>query len=78
MLGAVTEVPGLVAVGAGRSVVVLSASTGKLISSYTEALHYPPHEPHSIFQGWFWGPISVSGTNLYAGNEDGHFRVLTP
>jgi outer membrane protein assembly factor BamB len=78
VLGAVTEVPGLVAVGAGRSVVVLSASTGKLLYSYTEALHYPPHEPHSVFQGWFWGPTSISGPNLYAGNEDGHVRVFTP
>jgi polyvinyl alcohol dehydrogenase (cytochrome) len=78
VLGAVTEVPGLVAVGAGRSVVVLSASTGKLLYSYAEALHYPPHQPHSVFQGWFWGPTSISGTNLYAGSEDGHFRVFTP
>jgi polyvinyl alcohol dehydrogenase (cytochrome) len=76
VLGAVTEVPGLVAVGAGRSVVALSATTGQMLYSYTEALHYPPHEPHSVFQSWFWGPTTISGTNLFAGNEDGHFRAF--
>ena len=40
--GAVTEVPGIVAVGAGPTVDLLSSATGKMLFSYTEAKRSSP------------------------------------
>jgi polyvinyl alcohol dehydrogenase (cytochrome) len=73
--GAVTEVPGLVAVGAGASLQVLSSSTGAALFTY--------REPAGIDTGngqgqhhFFWPPPTISGSKLIIGNEDGYFRAF--
>jgi outer membrane protein assembly factor BamB len=65
VLGAVTDAPGIVAVGSGPCLEVLSSSNGSLLYSY--------EEPGS---GWFYGPPSISGGTLLAGNSDGNLRAF--
>ena len=79
VIGAVTEVPGLVAVGAGSSVDVLSSATGKLLFSYTE--RGKTAKSSGIYGapvGWFWGPPTFAGNSLYVSNQDGHLRAFSP
>jgi len=77
--GAVTQIPGLVAVGAGRDFAVLSSTTGKTLFSYTE----PPLKRRNsgIFGAptyWFWAPPTVSGNTIIVANQDGTLRAFTP
>jgi polyvinyl alcohol dehydrogenase (cytochrome) len=79
VLGAVTEVPGLVAVGAGSNVDVLSSSTGAQLFSYAEP---KPKKPGTVAGygapvGWFWGPPTIIGNSLYAANQDGNLRAFS-
>ncbi len=78
VLGAVTEAPGLVAVGAGSRVDVLSSATGKLLFSYKErAKAIKKGGIYGAPVGWFWGPLSIAGNSLYASNQDGHLRAFS-
>ena len=73
--GAVTEVPGLLAVGAGPFLQVLSSSTGASLFTYRE----PAGPDTGNGQGqnqFFWPPPTISGTKLIIGNEDGYFRAF--
>jgi polyvinyl alcohol dehydrogenase (cytochrome) len=73
--GAVTEVPGLVAVGAGPFIQVLSSSTGASLFTY----HEPAGPDTGNGQGqnhFFWPPPTISGSKLIIGNEDGFFRAF--
>jgi outer membrane protein assembly factor BamB len=73
--GAVTEVPGLIAVGAGRYLQILSSSTGAMLFSFTE----PSGPDTKDGQGqnhYFWPPPTIVGNNLFIGNEDGNFRAF--
>jgi polyvinyl alcohol dehydrogenase (cytochrome) len=73
--GAVTEVPGLVAVGAGPFLQVLSSSTGASLFTY----HEPAGSDTGNGQGqnhFFWPPPTIAGTKLIIGNEDGYFRAF--
>ena len=77
--GALTEVPGIVAVGAGPTVELLSSSTGRVLFSYREATKPPPKGV--IFgapTGEFWSPPTIAGNTLYMANEDGSFRAFSP
>lgn len=65
VLGAVTAVPGLVVVGAGPSVVVLSSATGRVLYTWTD----PSGQQ-------FYGPASIAGGIAYAGNVDGKVVAL--
>jgi outer membrane protein assembly factor BamB len=66
VLGAVTAVPGLVVVGEGSSLVVMSAQTGKTLFVYTDT--------HN--QATFAGPASISHGMLYIGNFDGNLYAF--
>jgi polyvinyl alcohol dehydrogenase (cytochrome) len=73
--GAVTEVPGLVAVGAGPFLQVLSSTTGADLFTY----HEPAGPDTGNGQGqnhFFWPPPIISGNKLIIGNEDGYFRAF--
>jgi outer membrane protein assembly factor BamB len=54
---------GVVAVGEGNKVVVLSAATGKSLFTYTGV------RP-------FWGPPSIVGSTLYEGDMAGNLYAL--
>jgi outer membrane protein assembly factor BamB len=74
--GAVTEVTGLVAVGAGPVLQVLSSTSGTVLFSYQE----PSGPDTGNGQGqhhFFWPPPTISGSKLFIGNEDGYFRAFT-
>ncbi len=77
--GAVTQIPGLVVVGAGRDFDVLSSTTGATLFSYTE----PPlkkRKDTGIFGAptyWFWAPPTVSGNTILVANQDGTLRAFT-
>jgi polyvinyl alcohol dehydrogenase (cytochrome) len=79
VLGAVTEVPGLVVVGAGSEVEVVSSSNGATLFTYAEA---PEVKHGKALYGapvdWFWGPPTIVGNALYAANQDGTFRAFSP
>jgi len=73
--GAVTEVPGLIAVGAGRYLQILSSSTGAQLFSFTE----PSGQDTGNGQGqnyFFWPPPTIVGDDVFIGNEDGSFRAF--
>ena len=76
--GAVTTIPGLVIVGAGQSLEVLSATNGGTLFSYTEPV--PNKGGTGVVYGapkyWFWGPPTVSGSTILAGNQDGTLRAF--
>jgi len=77
--GAVTEAPGIVAVGAGPTVDLLSSATGKVLFSYTEANKSPPKGViYGAPTGEFWAPPTIAGKTLYAANQDGHLRAFSP
>ncbi len=76
--GAVTQIPGLVVVGAGRDFDVLSSTTGTTLFSYTE----PPlknRKDTGLFGAptyWFWAPPTVSGNTILVANQDGTLRAF--
>lgn len=79
VIGAVTEVPGLVAVGAGPYLDVLSSSTGARLFTYAEP---KSHQKNRGIYGapvdWFWGPPTIAGNVLYGANQDGMLRAFGP
>lgn len=78
--GALTEVPGIVAVGTGPTVDLLSSSTGQVLFSYTEATQPPPPKGvgYGAPTGEFWAPPTIAGNTLYIANQDGSFRAFSP
>ncbi|MGD0312133.1 MAG: PQQ-binding-like beta-propeller repeat protein [Acidimicrobiales bacterium] len=77
VLGAVTEVPGLVAVGAGSYVDVLSSADGAKVFSYHESISSNYLNGYGAPVGWFWAPPAIAGNSLYAGNQDGTLRSFS-
>ena len=76
--GALTQVPGLVAVGAGSTVQLLSSSTGQTLFSYTEPTKPAPKGViYGAPTGEFWSPPTIAGSSLYVANEDGSFRAFS-
>ncbi len=78
VLGAVTEAPGLVVVGAGSSLDVLSSSSGTMLYSFTE-----PETAADSGGGYgdayyFWGTPAIVGNAIYMGNQDGTLRAFSP
>ncbi len=76
--GAVTEAPGLVAVGASTFLDVLSSSTGAMLFTFDE-----PRSGHDTGNGynqpyWFWAPPTFAGNLLVIGNQDGTLRAFGP
>ncbi len=75
--GSVTEIPGLVVVGAGRALDVLSSTNGATLFSYTEPV---PNKGDAGAYGapkyWFWGPPTVTGNTILAANQDGNLRAF--
>jgi polyvinyl alcohol dehydrogenase (cytochrome) len=80
IVGAVTEVPGLVAVGSGSHVDVLSSSTGATLFSYAEPKSRKSKSKavYGAPIGWFWSPPTIAGNALYAANQDGNLRAFSP
>jgi outer membrane protein assembly factor BamB len=80
--GAVTEVPGLVAVGSGSHVDVLSSSSGATLFSYAEPKSSKSKSKSKVLYGaptgWFWAPPTIAGNALYASNQDGNLRAFSP
>ena len=79
VLGAITEVPGLVAVGAGTHADLLSSATGTQLFSYAEAkatTHTKVIYGASV--GYFWAPLTISGNYLYTSDQDGTLRAFSP
>jgi outer membrane protein assembly factor BamB len=74
--GAVTELPGLVVVGAGTDLEVLSSSNGSTLFSYTEPLSAKDGGAYGAPKYWFWGPPTVSGGYIFAANQDGTLRAF--
>src|ERR1700722_6937220 len=72
---AVTEVPGLVAVGAGPFLQVLSSSSGAALFPYHEPTG-PDTSNGQRQSHFFWAPPTLSGSKLIIGNEDGYFRAF--
>lgn len=66
VLGAVSEVPGVLAIGQGSNLTVLSASSGKHL------FHYQDTTSGSVF----YGAASISNGVLYIGNVDGHLYAF--
>lgn len=65
VLGAVTVTSGgVVAVGEGNNITLVSAATGASLFTYTGA-------------GTFWGPASITGDTLYEGDMSGNLYALT-
>ena len=77
--GALTEVPGLVAVGAGSTIELLSSATGKVLFSYTEPSKRSSNSVvYGAPAGEFWAPPTIVGNTLYAANQDGTLRAFSP
>ena len=76
--GAVTQAPGLVLVGAGKDLDVLSAATGATLFSFTEPT-VKQLEPGGFGAPthWFWAPPTVAGNTVLAANQDGTLRAFT-
>ncbi len=66
VLAPVSAVPGLVIVGTGPNIAIVSASTGKSLFTYTDATK----------GSLFWGAASISNGMLYQGNLDGNLYAL--
>jgi outer membrane protein assembly factor BamB len=76
--GAVTEVPGIVAVGAGATVDLLSSSTGQILFSYRETKTTSPKGViYGAPTGEFWAPPTIAGNTLYVANQDGSLRAFS-
>jgi polyvinyl alcohol dehydrogenase (cytochrome) len=67
VLAPVTTLPGLVVVGSGPLLLIMSTTDGSQLFSYQE-----------ISGGRFWGPATVSNGVLYQGNIDGNFYAFMP
>jgi polyvinyl alcohol dehydrogenase (cytochrome) len=79
ILGAVTEVRGLVAVGAGRYVDLLSTTTGRMLFSFAEPrLAKPGKQIYGAPVNWFWSPPTISANTLLIANGDGRLRAFVP
>jgi hypothetical protein len=66
-MGGVTVTSGgVVAVGEGNNIAMVSAATGATVATYT-----------ANGLGPFWGPPSVAGGNLYEGDMSGNLVALT-
>jgi outer membrane protein assembly factor BamB len=77
--GAVTEVPGVVAVGAGPTVDLVSSSTGQILFSYAEPPKRPPKGVvYGAPAGEFWAPPTIAGNTLYVANQNGSLRAFSP
>ncbi len=75
--GALTSIPGLVVVGAGRDLNVLSGTDGATLFSFTEPL--PTSGDTGLYGAprfWFWGPPTVAGDTVLAANQDGNLRAF--
>jgi polyvinyl alcohol dehydrogenase (cytochrome) len=68
VLGAVTEVPGVLAVGQGSYLILLSASSGLTLFRYQD----------TTSGALFYGAASISNGVLYIGNQDGHLYAFGP
>jgi len=67
VMGGVTVTSGgVVAVGEGNNIAMVSAATGATLNTYTASGLGP-----------FWGPPSVAGGNLYEGDMSGNLVALT-
>lgn len=66
--GTVTMVPGLAEVGAGTSFIVVNATTGTQLFSYSDTLN----------KSDFLGPGSIANGQLYQGNMDGNLYAFGP
>jgi polyvinyl alcohol dehydrogenase (cytochrome) len=75
--GAVTELPGLVVVGAGRDLDALSSSNGATLFSYAEPVPQKGEKgSYGAPEYWFWDPPTVSGGVILAANQDGTLRAF--
>jgi hypothetical protein len=77
--GSVTEVPGVVAVGAGTTVELVSSSSGQVLFSYSESSKPPPKGV--VFgapTGEFWAPPTLVRNALYTANQDGTLKAFSP
>ena len=76
--GALTEVPGIVAVGAGPSVELVSSSSGQVLFSYAEPTKPVPKGLYfGAPTGEFWAPPTIVGNSLYAANQDGSLKAFS-
>jgi outer membrane protein assembly factor BamB len=66
-LAAVTAAPGIVEVNAGNQAMVVDASSGQTLFTYTD--------PSGNF---FWGPAQISNGVLYVINLDGNVFAFVP
>ncbi|HLJ32518.1 MAG TPA: PQQ-binding-like beta-propeller repeat protein [Ktedonobacteraceae bacterium] len=66
--GTVTMVPGLAEVGAGTSFIVVNATTGAQLFSYSDTAN----------KSDFLGPCSIANGQLYQGNIDGNLYAFGP
>lgn len=64
--GAVTAVPGVARIGAGRTVYAIKTSTGAILWRYRDT--------HSGSK--FWGAPTISNGQLYVGNQDGNLYAF--
>jgi outer membrane protein assembly factor BamB len=66
VLGAVSLVPGVAVVGEGNTLVVIAASDGHTLYTYTDTNN----------NSHFYGPASISNGVLYIGNFDGYLYAF--
>ncbi len=78
VLGAVSQAPGLVAVGAGSYLDVLTSGSGARLFTYPEPQTGHPQQDGYNDPHWFWAPPTFAGNSLYIGNRDGTLRAFSP
>ena len=66
VLGAVTAVPGVAFAGAGHTVYAVDTSTGAILWSYQD----------TNSGSNFWGALTISNGDVYAGNQDGNLYAF--
>jgi len=66
VLGAVTEVPGVLAVTQGTYLMLIAASSGQTLFRYQD----------TTSGSLFYGAASISNGVLYVGNQDGHLYAI--
>jgi outer membrane protein assembly factor BamB len=66
VLGAVTAVPGVAFAGAGNTVYAVNISTGAILWTYQD----------ENSRSNFWGALTISNGNVYAGNQDGNLYAF--
>ena len=67
VLGAVSEVPGVIALGEGNALVLLNASNGQTLFKKWDTL--------TSGQSHYYGGPAIANGTVYIGNEDGNFFV---